>query len=130
MGQLTDKPDIKHLCEVSKYLYSIAAPILYESVTIKVENEENLGDIDVEPLLRTRCKPINLLHHVKDIEIASQFHTRTKSRCVHNNFSFGDAWPDADENDEEYDSSSFPLLAENLMPLLEGCRDGSLRGFT
>jgi hypothetical protein len=84
----------------------------------------------VAPLLQTRYTTRNLLHHVKSIEITSQFHTRTKCRCVHNKI--GDAWMNEEEDEEEPEDehSSFAQLAEHLMPLLEGCRNDYLRSFT
>lgn len=123
--QLAEKRDLKHLCEVSQCLYKITVPILYQKITINVQDEHNLWDFDTWPFLRTCDSPDNLLHHAKDIEIVSLFHTHTMRRCVHNSFRGFDV-NDDDNNDEH---PTFSHLAANLMPLLEGCRDNSLRSF-
>jgi hypothetical protein len=83
----------------------------------------------VLPLLRTRYTARNLLRHVKVVEILSQFHTATKSRCVHNKTGY--TWIDG-EDDEDQDEDVHPRFSQlaDLIPFLEGCRDGGLRSFT
>ncbi|PVH91917.1 hypothetical protein DM02DRAFT_635787 [Periconia macrospinosa] len=123
--QVAEKKDLKHLCEVSTYLYSIAIPILYERITVSPQDEDLLDNIDVSPFVRTRYTTRNLLSHTKNIEVASQFHTRTRNRCVHS-----DDWVWSPFDDSEVEHPSIGRLAANLMPLLEGCRINSLRSFT
>ncbi|PVH92243.1 hypothetical protein DM02DRAFT_677626 [Periconia macrospinosa] len=123
--QVAEKKDLKHLCEVSTYLYSIVIPILYERITVSPQDEDLLDNIDVSPLVRTCYTPRNLLSHTKNIEVASQFHTRTRVRCVHS-----DDWDWNSFDDGEGEHPSIDRLAANLMPLLEGCRVNSLRSFT
>jgi hypothetical protein len=94
---------------------------LYERVTVRVEDEFSLDNIDVSLLLRTRHTPKNLLRHIKNIEIVSRFHVNTTSRCIH-------AW--GSDEDDEAEPSGLSRQAANLRPLLEGCRDNSLRNFT
>ncbi|KAL1965856.1 hypothetical protein VTN77DRAFT_4989 [Rasamsonia byssochlamydoides] len=37
ISELTDRKDLKNVCEVSKHLYSATAPILYQSVSVLLQ---------------------------------------------------------------------------------------------
>jgi hypothetical protein len=182
-------------------LYDIVTPILYKSISIKVD-EAHLEEIDARPFLITRYGPKNLLRHVRNIELTSLFHTQSIFRCIHNKGHYPESrWEflhrdvnsiedediggddteniqddgviksdfssfkegcehsedneqDADEEtdgkdttddenetdretyeDEDEDGShfsppTFTQLTSNLLPMLQGCRDDSLRTFT
>ncbi|PVH94481.1 hypothetical protein DM02DRAFT_676170 [Periconia macrospinosa] len=122
--QVTDKEDLKSLCEVSTYLYSIAIPILYEQVTIVSKDEEHLENM---PVVQTLCTSRNLLGHIKNIEFASPFHIfRGFGRCSHNR-----RLPDIDtEEDLLPENSCFIRLSANVVTLLEGCPNNNLQSFT
>ncbi|OAL51397.1 hypothetical protein IQ07DRAFT_631268 [Pyrenochaeta sp. DS3sAY3a] len=126
--QVAGRSDLKHLCEASSRLYQIAVPFLYESITLNAQDEESLDDIDVSSLMRTRYTPRNLLRYVKNIEIASPFHYRTRSRCIHHYPRYDSDSDDSKPAEEEFDSMSRQTAI--LMPLLEGCRENQIESFT
>ncbi|KAI9784369.1 MAG: hypothetical protein M1816_000893 [Peltula sp. TS41687] len=82
----TDKRDLKNMCEVSKRLYEITVPKLYETIIIQTEDELYLERLNVEPLLRTCSNPLNCLQFVKNIRITAPFHRNLRNRCLHDRF--------------------------------------------
>lgn len=115
---------MRHRCEASNHLYQIAVPILYERITVSAKDRSMLHDINVAPLLQTCSTPRNLLRHTKDVEIVSKLYYSPSDRCTHRSES------DTTESDEDDHPSDFSRLATQLIPLLEGCQDNSLRCFT
>jgi len=72
--QLTDRNDLKNMCEVSKYLYSVAVSIFYQFISVTAD-DDLLNYITVKELLHASChKMINLFHFIKDIQISFKFH--------------------------------------------------------
>jgi hypothetical protein len=92
---------LKQLCEVCRVLYSVAAPILYETVTVTAQDEEFLSKINVEPLLQASYRPINLHHYTKALQITSRFHTSIDWRCIHNHVPDSGWLDEADLEDGE-----------------------------
>lgn len=123
--KLTDQSDVKRLCEVNHKLYDISTPILYEKISIWARNEDELTDVDVEPFLRARPATNDLLRHAKCIEVISRIDTVRIERCFHR-----DSW---DEYRASHSGESEELAAElaaSLLPVIEACRDESLRSFS
>jgi len=101
--QLTDRNDLKNVCEVSKYLYSAAASILYQFISVTADNDL-LNYVAVKELLCASChKTINLLHFIKDIQISFKFHYKIMKWCFHYNFDYNNV--EYDEDDEFADNN-------------------------
>jgi hypothetical protein len=83
--QFTDKKDLKNLCEVSKLLYLIALPLLYEEIIIKCRNGFMPGSSDTKPwsISSARFNSSRGLDFLKDLHIVSNFHDRLVERCYH-----------------------------------------------
>jgi hypothetical protein len=82
---LTNKNDLKNVCQVSKRFYFAATPILYQSITLNAD-DVSLHLIDVAGLLHEgHDKSVNLLHYTKEICVSTPFHRRRTNRCLHNN---------------------------------------------
>jgi len=111
--QIHGTGDLKRLCEVSKHIYNYTVPRLYQAITLRVGEEWELKDFDVEPLLRTCSTANNLLRNVKHLHLAADFHQRLDFRRVH--------------NDSRY--PALEELEEELVPLFDRLFDNSLYGF-
>ena len=72
--QLTDRNNLKNMYKISKYLYSVAAFIFYQFISVTADNDL-LNYVAVKELLHVSChKTINLLHFIKNIQISFKFH--------------------------------------------------------
>lgn len=99
-------------------------PILYESITVDIDNEELMENVETWPFSQTLYTTRNPVQQVRGITIISQIHRKIEQRCPHNKMG-EDAWMYEDEAEDEW--SSFARLRDSLMPLLEACRRVRLR---
>ncbi|KAL1861019.1 hypothetical protein Plec18170_001534 [Paecilomyces lecythidis] len=125
VSEVTDRRDMKSLCEVSKLLYSVTVPFLYKSVTVRVDYW-GLNVTAVDSLLcASRHSSINLLHYAGNIQISQLFReSGMTSLCGH---------PDKYNEvcDEEVDAIELMRrrLKRRLIPVLLKCRVGMLKSF-
>jgi hypothetical protein len=148
--QLTDRRDLKNVCEVSQYLYSAAAPILYQSVVITAD-DDLIYPIDIGILCANRRGRI--LHYTRDIQISCPFRRNLSKRCLDrrrgydyseddelaDDAVYGDGldtgelqnknvWID-DDDDYPTDMDDFRRLKNNVVSVLIRCKEGGLRKF-
>ncbi len=111
--QIHDRRDLERLCEVSKDIYNYTVPVLYQAVTLRVGEEGDCYDFDVEPLLRTCSTTNGCLRYVKHLHLTTDFHHKLEPRCGHMNLDY----PDLRD------------LEEPLKPLFDRLDDNSLTSF-
>jgi hypothetical protein len=77
--------DLKNLCEVSKILYVITLPFLYEGITIECYDGFIPGHSDTRRFSRSTVQfnSSRGLDFVKDLHLVSKFHDRLRNRCYH-----------------------------------------------
>jgi hypothetical protein len=131
-AQITNQSDLKNLCEVSKTLYDVATPSLYESIIIRAPNDSRLEELDVESFMLTGySNPGSRLQHVRVVQVLVPFYHTLKDRCLHTtlrNVSNDVESDEADQGEGEI-SSCFAKLANTLMPIFWKMRDDRLRSF-
>ena len=114
---MTDKRDLKNLCEVSKRLYEDAVPHLYRSISLYAL-EDDIEDIYASRLYDASDR--GLLGFTRDIKVWSHFHQNRSARCMHmRKEALGMYW---DESEEEADD-----LADNFETILGGFEPGAVR---
>ena len=109
--------DLKNLCEVSRHIYEVVTPCLYESLNLEID-ERSLG------LLTHHYEGLPLEQverYTKDISISVPFHKRLRKRCWHYN-----AEVMQHTNDEE--DPSFDTMID-LDVLLTSLHMNELRSF-
>ncbi|PYH37434.1 uncharacterized protein BO87DRAFT_413525 [Aspergillus neoniger CBS 115656] len=76
--------DLNNICRVSKHLYAIAVPLLYKSVTL-TSNRSGISETwnHVDSLLRAPAFPVDLLVHMRDIDIQEN-RSSPGNGCLHN----------------------------------------------
>ena len=120
------KGDLKALCEVSKQLYEITLPVLYETLIFQSHDywlknpDPKLKYIDLHSTKH--------LVHVKDVIFEAPFHDNLAERCIH----FDEPMT---ADDDGYDSESEPYLPSITLgreinnSLFAHLKDHSLRSF-
>jgi hypothetical protein len=114
---------------VSKKLYTLVLPTLYESITIRSGDESNLAQTDIGKFLRTANR--HYLTYVKSILFLAPIETNDQFRCIHFKL-LREADEDAiDNRDEELVSRVDNLgdLMPQIRPLFQGLPDNHLRRF-
>ncbi|PSN67578.1 hypothetical protein BS50DRAFT_664867 [Corynespora cassiicola Philippines] len=115
--QLTDRADLKHLGEVSKYLYTITTPILYRVVRMEAGCEISTGNLS--PKYIQHAREITFAPHTcarnKYCYTQSKFHGQVNRRtCRHGG----------------YETLHSPQTIAEILSILEGCKENILQSFT
>ncbi|KAJ5178850.1 hypothetical protein N7492_002060 [Penicillium capsulatum] len=76
--QNCDKSVLRSICLVSKSFHSIAAPILFRTVTIHALDEEDLSNVNAASLVAFGSP---YLLYTKDVIITAKFHRVLRHRC-------------------------------------------------
>jgi hypothetical protein len=76
---VTRKKDLKHLCLVSKLMYELTLPKLYESIVINPVSERYIKTLDIDLLLEARLESYK---HTKHVRISAPFHENLSGRCI------------------------------------------------
>ncbi|KAK2852159.1 hypothetical protein FQN49_005315 [Arthroderma sp. PD_2] len=82
LSEFLDRATVKNVCEVSRRLYAVAAPVLYKSVRVIVDDYEH-DQISVDGILGAHRRA-NVLQYTKDIQFLPRgpiFHDM--ERCPH-----------------------------------------------
>ena len=121
---------------MSKTLYEVTIPRLYENIIIWSRNENRLEELDVAAFsVNGYSNPGSRLRYVKGVQVLSKFRSRIMKRCIH------DSSLDVDEDldhmgngvdsyvEEVKASNDFAALADTLMPIFRDMKDGRLRNF-
>jgi len=106
---------------------------LYESITIKAQDEDNLQQTDVQKFLRTTRQ--HYLTHVKELGFWAPIQTKDQFRCIHYTQE-RDIYETEGEvggfHSEEYVMSKLNDLGElmpEIRPLFDRLEDGQLTSF-
>jgi hypothetical protein len=131
---------LARLCSVSKNFYEIFIPRLYETIDIKARDEWHLGDLSLDPLLRTLSERPECLAYIRNVRIHAPIHCKLDYRCLHNE----DIVDTEDSEDEDVDEGqdvgmeviggpsqrgSLNDLGSNLLTVLCQLRNNSLHSF-
>lgn len=122
-------PNKDNLCIVSKRLYELTLPKLYETVIIKPRGEKYLQTIDTSPL--SRGSSASRLHHAKHVRVSASFHNNLDERCVH----FRDLDPEEYGYIVEEDEwtpkgpKQFERFTDGVMKFLTQIEDNALKSF-
>lgn len=116
---------------MSRRVYGVALPKLYETVIIRADDESHLERLDVEPYLRRSSNLVDRLQFIRNVCIVAEFHFRLGlTRCPHmeddETLYGGDVTPMRPFSFQEYD---FCDLAHRLMPFFERLKDNNLLSF-
>jgi hypothetical protein len=111
--------ELKHLCEVSRSLYFLTLPYLYESLCLEPDcGEDGLEGIDVEYLLPA-MKSGHLLY-TRDIEIMPNYrHNIFKGRTLDQIYS-------RDKDDSNDEGGKIVEFGIRMIPLFEALEEGKL----
>jgi hypothetical protein len=105
--QLTNRTDLKNLCQVSKGLHQVCLPYLYEGLVLEPsQGRHHLQGINIEPLRLARER--GYLSYTRDIEFTAKSNQRG---CIHPRHPYIVA----------------DKISRSVMPLLEALKDGNLR---
>ncbi|KAF2174668.1 hypothetical protein K469DRAFT_756655 [Zopfia rhizophila CBS 207.26] len=128
------KADISRLCRVSKRLYQISLPLLYESITLSAT------ELSLTSLITTAEKlPLKHLKYTTDICITAPFRKRLWNRCLHHDdprlsdravLHRVDNCVEDDEDDEFPDRDPFFHAVTILDLLFFGLAKNKLRSFS
>ncbi|KAF2174564.1 hypothetical protein K469DRAFT_756695 [Zopfia rhizophila CBS 207.26] len=128
------KADISRLCRVSKRLYQISLPLLYESITLSATELSLTGLISTAEKL-----PLKHLEYTRDICITAPFRKRLWNRCLHHDnprlsdravLHRVDNYIEDDEDDEFPDRDPFFHAVTILDMLFFGLAENKLRSFS
>lgn len=110
---------------MSKKLYALVLPILYESITIKSSDESNLDQTNVEKYVRP------YFSYARKLSFVAPFEKEDIFRCIH--------WKllrEADKHDVDYDDQRLVSkvdelgeLMSQIRPVFQGLQDNHLRIF-
>ncbi len=129
---MTDKRDLKSLCEVSRYIYHSTLPILYRTITIS-RNEAFLDDPVFDLVsLGSMIKHSGL---VRAFALEALFHDVLINRCPHIH-----SRPDLDSlrgldnflDHDEFSNSHIDWITrfgDNLIAFFDSLTENSLRSF-
>jgi len=131
LERVRDQRDLKQLCAVSKTLYDLTLPKLYETVVISSKSKEHLERIDIKPFLRGNST--SRLYHTKHAQISAPFYENLYERCIHFRDMNDQVKHDFEEELKEREAggrTKFQKLATNTVGLLQQLQYKSLKSFS
>ncbi|KAH7379649.1 hypothetical protein BKA64DRAFT_647968 [Cadophora sp. MPI-SDFR-AT-0126] len=131
LNQVSDRRAFTQLCAVSKTLYELTLPKLYETVVISSESEKNLERINTKSFLIGNSTA--RLHYTKHVRISAPFHENLDERCIHFRDIDDQIKHNFDEELEEREAggrTKFRKLEATTLTFLEQLKDESLKSFS
>ncbi|KAE9364315.1 hypothetical protein N431DRAFT_388295 [Stipitochalara longipes BDJ] len=135
IDRLPHNRDRSSISQVSKKLYTLVLPILYESITIRSKDELDLAQTDIYKLLRSTNQ--HYFTYTRNISFLAPIERKDQFRCLHYEIlSDFEGFREVDEEDTDTTDAALVSRVDNLgglmpsvMPLFQGLQDDHLRSF-